>query len=168
MIYSFQYFRVLMLTLAIFTHMRWFQPNNPVFNVLDGGNIAVTFFFVLSGFFQYIHINKVKIKNYPNFLENTFKSNKTRIILFYIYLLLAALYCIIIHRYSIADLIKYFIANVFLIPAFVQNFNNLMILNSWFFMVLIICILVSYFLHKVIQKYNTIFILIFLFAIHFA
>lgn len=146
--YSFQYFRVFFLFLVICTHLKWFSPNNLFALFFDKGNISVTFFFVLAGYFHNNFIKKQKYKKYRMYIYDIFHKKKDYFIRFYIYFIVVGFYAFIISRYNILQVIQYGCIDLMFLPVIIPHCDNFMIFSSWYFMTYVLCMVFS------VQSYN--------------
>lgn len=127
-----------------------------------GGGIAVSFFFILSGFLEFKHLSKYPRICFAEHIKTNLHRKRKYILGFIIYLILSAIYCLIIHRYTFAEVIYNCLINLLCIPVILPNFNNALVSSSWFFMCLIILEIISWHLYKIInaiQAKHLIFIL---------
>lgn len=152
MIYFFQYYRVLMIIFVLCRHLHTIFPNELLFDLLDGGSEAVSFFFILSGFLQYNSIQKNQDGNYKTYLGKLIKKKKSYFIQYYLYLIIACIYHFIIHTYKISDLFKKYFLNSIFISTFHPVFNNSILGSAWFFVDLVICMLLAPIIFNIINK----------------
>ena len=159
MIYSFQYFRIIALVLVVVEHLSILSPHNHLLMLLaSGGAIATSFFFMLSGFFQYKHLQKVNSSSFTQHFKNTIHYKKSYFLQYYFYLVLAFLYYQIINKNLLSNIINV-LKDILLIPVLVRT-NDYIGSSAWFFMVLIICMIFSYYLKKLVDLNNHYFLTI--------
>ena len=104
---------------------------------------------MLSGFFQYKHLQKVNSLSFTQHFKNTIHYKKSYFLQYYFYLLLAFLYYQIINRNLLSNIIPV-LKDILLIPALVCTYDYIGS-SAWFFMVLIICMIFSYYLKKLVD-----------------
>lgn len=149
MIYFFQYYRVLMIIFVFFRHA------NTLFSIgkyLDGGSEAVSFFFLLAGFLQYKSLKKHNNSSFVSHLKQSFIRKKNYFIQYLFYLLISSFYYLLIHLYSVEDILIMNIKNIFLLQTFIPDFVNSVLSSGWYFVDYALCTFVSYYIFKAIKK----------------
>lgn len=166
MIYFFQYYRVIMILFVLCNHLHTIFPNELLFNLLDGGSEAVSFFFILSGFLQYNSIQKNQDGNYKTYFVKLIKKKKSYFIQYYLYLIIACIYHFIIHTYKISNLLKNVFFNSIFISTLHPIFNNSILGAAWFFVDLVLCMLLAPIIFKIINKNKYEKIIFYLLGLH--
>ncbi|MCR5230947.1 MAG: hypothetical protein K6D03_12555 [Solobacterium sp.] len=98
--YSFEYIRLIMLVYVVFTHFELFSGPGGIVSALAGGAEAVSFFYILSGWFMKKSYEKHyagKGMTYRNYLTAVFAQKKKYFLMYWTMLTLSLVYYIYIH-----------------------------------------------------------------------
>lgn len=159
MIWSYELLRIFFMIGVVFTHLAFLvEPGNDAISLWIGsasGKDAVSFFFILSGFFMYRSLCKAQPTDYRSGTKQILRKNRTYFIYYLIRVLLVLVYYLILYFYS-------GIRNRTLSEIFSQFFLSLTMINNllpgfatdvgWFFESLTVCYFMSIPLYRMVKK----------------
>lgn len=159
MIWSYELLRIFFMIGVMFTHLAFLvEPGNDAISLWIGsasGKDAVSFFFILSGFFMYRSLCKAQPADYRSGTKQILRKNRTYFIYYLIRVLLVLVYYLILYFYS-------GIRNRTLSEIFSQFFLSLTMINNllpgfatdvgWFFESLTVCYFMSILLYRLVTK----------------
>lgn len=165
MLFSIQYLRIILILFVVAEHV---YPlfNTPLSNILKNGSLAVSMFFIISGFFSYSFLQRTINNTYKKYLMLLFKSKISMIIQYYTYIFISFVYLIITHKVNLNIVISLILSAIG-VNVFSENFTiNGFLGPAWYFQVLIICFVLLPVIHQLIIRFPKIFKIKFLIILH--
>ena len=161
MIWSFELLRIFFMIGVVFTHLAFLvEPGNDAISLWIGsasGKDAVSFFFILSGFFMYQSLCRKEPSDYLSGTKKILRKNSTYFFYYLIRVLLVLVYYLILYFYSgirtrtLSEILSQFVLSLTMINNLLPGFATDV---GWFFESLTVCYLLSVPLYRFVKKYS--------------
>lgn len=136
--WTFQYFRILMLAYVFFQHFQLFY-DHPLVSFLSGGGIAVSFFYILSGYLMAGNKSYFETPSYSAFLKLLWKKKHGYIFMYEIMLVLSVAYCLLAMKFtgelSISDILRSWFLDAVFLSGFTDS-QSIISNAGWYFTVM--------------------------------